>query len=473
MQKMSLLGLVLIGLAAIIFLVLQARVADYQLLYADLDPAEASSIVDWLQEHDLPYQLQDQGRAVYIPAAEVYATRLKLAGAGLPKGQGVGFEIFDEQRFGVTRFTQRVNYQRALQGELARSVSSLNAVKAARIHLALPEREFLRQRQKKAKASVVIELEPGQALGESQILGITHLVSGSIEGLEQGQVTVVDAQGRVLSDGQPGDQGPSLSPKKLEYKQAIEKRYEQQGQALLDRVFGPNKAMVRVTAQVDFVQRHTTQELYDPDSIVPRSEKTTERSPSGGTEGQAEAQASGQSSSTETINYEISRTVNEISKDRGEIKRLSVAVLVGQQSLEAQGEQGEAKGDVQSIDRLISTALGLNKQRGDSIEVVAMPTHAQPLAKAQAGSSISVYQFMPLIKYALLALALVLVYLLLIRPMLRNVRGGLTPQYKTVEQLETELGQEAPNDPTRQLKQEMSQSKVTPAQIVKAWLKDN
>ena len=475
-RKLAVMAVGVLCVATFAFLILQAQVADYQLLYADLTQQEASSVVDWLQDSNIEYQLRDQGQSIYIPAGQVYKTRLDLAGDGLPRGQGVGFEIFDEQRFGVTQFTQKVNYQRALQGELARSVATLTPVKNARVHLVMPEKQFLREQTEKAKASVVIEFEQGQHLGANQIQGIIHLVTGSVKGLEKSQVTVVDAGGQVLSGGQQETKDSPLSPEKLEYKQAVEDRYEQRAQALLDRVFGPNKAMVRVTAAIDFVEKHTTQELYDPDSIVPRSEKTSESSSGTSTaNGDTNANTAGKSASesTETINYEISRTVNEISKTMGGVENVSVAVLVGQQFLNAAGEEGASGQSVDSLQRLVSSALGLNAERGDTIEVVSMPVQEQ--AAMQGGTSaeagFSLYNYLPFVKYGLIGIGFILAYFLLLRPLLQTFRSEVTQHYKTVNEMEDEY-QEPVHDPTEQLRQEITRSEVTPAQIVKAWLKE-
>lgn len=471
-RKLSFAALGLLCVAVFAFLILQAQVADYKLLYADLSQREASSVVNWLQDNNVAYELRDQGRSVYIPAADVYKIRLDLAGAGLPKGQGVGFEIFDEQRFGVTQFTQQVNYQRALQGELARSVATLNAVQSARVHLVLPEEQFLRSQKEKAKASVVIEFAQGQRLGDRQVQGIINLVAGSVEGLEAGQVTVVDAQGQVLSGGKDGDADSPLSPEKLEYKQTVEAQYEERAQALLDRVVGRNNALVQVTATIDFVSKHTTEELYDPDTIVPRSEKTSE-STSGATGGE---DAGGQSSSesSETVNYEISRTVNEITKTMGGIKNVSVAVLVGEQFLGGEGEQGQGE-SVDSLQRLVAGALGLKSERGDTIEVEAMPLKEQAGMAQGAGAEagFTLYDYLPFVKYGLIAVGFLLAYFLLVRPLLQTFRSDVTQHYKTVNELEGEYEEEPSRDPTEQLRREIERSEVTPAQIVKAWLKES
>ena len=488
-RQLSLLAVALLCVAAFTFLILQARVADHQLLYGDLTQKEASSIVTWLQDNNIAYELRNKGQAIYVPAAQVYKTRLDLAGAGLPKGQGVGFEVFDKQRFGVTKFTQEVNYQRALQGELARSVASLNAIKSARVHLVLPEKRVLQEMQEQPKASIVVNMDGGKILSQAQISGIVHLVAGSVEGLEPKQVTLVTGTGRVLHGDERKDDDSLLGPRKLEYKQQVESNLEDRAAALLARVFGQNNAMVRVTADIDFVEKDTTEEVYDPDSLVPRSEKSTEKirgsQAAGGIPG-AESNLDMQEGkggsmpsqeSSETINYEINRTVNRITKGMGDIQRLSVAVLLSEQFLASQAAGGDPQKITGAVQRLISGALGLNKERGDQIEVVSMPVKVAQAAEGVSSSETAPYWYVPLIKYGLIALGIFLVYFFLVRPLIRTLQTEHSQPYKTVEELESdynyELEERRKQDPTEQLKREIARSEVTPAQIVKTWLKEH
>ena len=487
-RQLSLLAVALLCVAAFAYLILQARVADYQLLYGDLTQKEASSVVTWLQDNNVPYELRNKGRAVYVPAGQVYKSRLDLAGAGLPKGQGVGFEVFDKQRFGVTKFTQEVNYQRALQGELARSVASLDAVKAARVHLVIPEKRVLQDMQEKPKASIVVDMDGGRLLSQEQISGIVHLAAGSVEGLEPDQVTLVTGGGKVLNGDESQGADSPLSSRKLDYKRQVEKSLEERASALLNHVFGANNAMVRVTADIDFVEKDTTEEIYDPNSLVPRSEKSTEKirggQAAGGVPGaesnlnmdEAEGGSMPSQESSETINYEINRTVNRITKGMGDIQSLSVAVLLSEQFLSSDATGSEPQKVTSSVQRLVSGALGLRKERGDQIEVVSMPVSA---AQAQAGVSSTQtdpYWYVPLIKYGLIGLGILLVYFFLVRPLIKTLRSESSEPHKSVQELESEynyeLEERRKKDPTEQLKQEIARSEVTPAQIVKTWLKE-
>lgn len=198
-----------------------------------------------------------------IPADKVYEARIELAGSGLAEG-GVGFEIFDKQSFGMTDFAQKVNYRRALQGELMRTITSLAPVEAARIHLALPEKRLFREQQQEATASVIIKLASGRSLKESQLQGIVHLVAGSVEGLESENVTVVDSSGKVLSKSRSDEISGPMTPGMLTYQQTMEQRLEARAQSLLDRALGAGNSLVRVTAEVDFDQRERVEDLSIP-----------------------------------------------------------------------------------------------------------------------------------------------------------------------------------------------------------------
>jgi flagellar M-ring protein FliF len=211
-------------------------------------------VVDWLKGRKIPYRLEDGGKDIMIPADKVYEARIELAGAGLAEG-GVGFEIFDRQSFGLTDFAQKVNYHRALQGELMRTITSLAPVEAARVHLALPEKRLFRDQQKVATASVIVKLHSGRTLKEVQLQGIIHLVAGSVEELEAENVTVVDSSGKVLSKSRSEAMSGPMTPGMLEYQQTVERRLEERAQSMLDRALGASNSMVRVTAEINFDQR--------------------------------------------------------------------------------------------------------------------------------------------------------------------------------------------------------------------------
>jgi flagellar M-ring protein FliF len=495
-RKLSLVVAALLSISIFALIITQARVADYGLLYANLASSDASSVVEWLKAQKIPYRLADGGGAIHIPADKVYEVRLDLAGAGLPQGGGVGFEVFDKQSFGMTDFTQKVNYQRALQGELSRTITSLAPVVGARVMLALPEKRLFKDQQKKATASVILKLTPGRQLDQSQVQGIIHLVAGSIEGLQAENINVIDSNGNVLSQKtNNGESGP-MSPGMLDFQQTIEQRLEQRAQSLLDQALGANNSQAKVTAELDFSQVEKLEERYDPKGSVPRSEQVSEEKSGGTTTGGipgteanlggagATAVSTPSSSTTETINYEISKVVNKVVAPVGSIKKLSVAVLVGDRYVPPAEEGAEAtfvprtEEELQSIRNMITSALGLDETRGDKIEVVAMPFEDSfvgdtPVEEAPPST---LYQYLPYAKYGLLVLGTALLYFLLIRPILRTLASGIGPgpqRFQTVQELEGDLSPEqllSPNDPTLRLRKQILASETSPTQVIRSWL---
>ncbi len=504
-RKLSLAAAALSCLAIFAVIIFQAQVADYGLLFSNLAERDASSVVSWLKERKIPYRLESGGQAIHIPADQVHETRLELAGSGLPQGGGIGFEVFDKQSFGMTDFAQKINLQRALQGELARTITSLGPVEAARIHLALPEKRLFREQQKEATASVILKMAPGRSLKEAQIQGILHLVAGSIEGLEAESVTVVDSTGRILTKSRKEELAGPMTPGMLEYQQVLERRLENRAQSLLDRALGPGNSLVRVTASVDYLQQEQTEELYDPERTVVRSEQSSqEKSGSESTGGvpgvqsnlpgaQGFAGSQPTSRTQETVNYEVSKVVNRKVFPVGSIKQLSVAVLVADRP--GSGGEGEQSGptprseqELQSINNMVASSIGIDVERGDRIEVSSMPFESAFFAEQleEPSAATSYYQYLPFIKYGLLCVAGLLLYLLLARPVLRTLRSEaeiVTP-LKTVEQLESELAGGPPAeeldmpeanknlDLASRLRKEAIQERAPYAQIIKRWLRE-
>lgn len=493
-RQLTLAAATLVSVAFFAAIILQSRQADYQLLFGNLDSADAATVIERLKEQKIPYRLEKGGQAILIPANQVHETRLNLAGSGLPRGGGIGFEVFDKQSFGMTDFAQKINYQRALQGELARTIASLEPVEAARVHLVLPEKRLFREQQQKASASVILQLAPGQNLRDSQITGILNLVAGSVEGLDAEQVAVIDSSGRVLSSptGEPAAGG--LSPDMLTYQQNIERNLELRAQAMLDRALGMGNSMVQVTASVDFSQRERVEETFDPNTTAVRSEHTvSERGSSSSTQGVPGVQANLQGNpatatttpsnrSEESVSYEISKVVSKQIDPVGRLKNLSVAVLV------ADKPNPESKADtlayvprnaaeLAAIEKMVSNALGIDRERGDQIAVVSRPFEAafssEPPMTVPTWNR--VYQALPFIKYLLMILALALFYFLVFRPLLQILRqdGRLVEHYKTVEQLESEIASLEGQTPPLQLPGAPGMAQTDPAQIIKAWLKQN
>jgi flagellar M-ring protein FliF len=502
-RKIALAAVTVISVALFAFIIVQARTADYQLLYGNLAESDASAMVEWLKGQNIPYQLGSNGRNILIPANQVHETRLSLASAGLPQGGGVGFEIFDKQSFALTDFVQKVNFSRALQGELARTITSLGPVESARVHLALPERRLFKEQQQPATASIIIKLAPGKRLGEAQIEGIVHLVSSSVEGLNPDQVTIIDQNGNVLSQNNRSGLAGNISPDMLEYQAQVEQRMEDRAQALLDKSLGPKNAMVRVTATLDFARTEKTEEAFDPDEPVIRSEQVTdERSGSAVTggvpgvqsnmEGNSTNQTTGTpptSKSQRTTNYEISKVVSKTTNPVGTVSKLSISVLIADRVKPAQEKEPaqtepRSEAELLAVENMVASALGLDKARGDKIEVTSMPFLQTADSSDELGiASGTVYQYLPFIRYGLLILGAALLYFLMIRPLMKTLNKDITQHYKTVEQMEAEQAQGSgvsadaamdnrPKDPLQKIKNDVESDPVFSAHVLKNWIQD-
>jgi flagellar M-ring protein FliF len=434
-QKLVLVG-VTVGLAAgFLWLVFSAATPRPDaVLFSRLSPEDAGQIVKTLQTEGVPYRLDDGGRTVLVPSDRVYDLRLKLASEGVPQGGVVGFEIFDKSGFGMTDFAQKVNYTRALEGELTRTIRRLDGVEGARVHLVLPEKKLFEEQSEPASASVVLQLSAGGRLAAKQIQGVVYLVSSSVEGLKPDKVTVVDTKGNVLYQ-QSGDETAMLAASQIEYKRAYEKDVERRVREMLETVLGSGAAVVQVAAYLDFDKVEETSETFDPEATAVRSEqRATESSsgPSGGAQGvpgvasnvagaaapatqPAGGSAGASNKETETVNYEISKKVTRVQKSQGSLKRLTVAVAVDGAYRPVQGKKEKefvprTADELAKIRSLVEKAVGVDANRGDQVEVTSIPF--KPAEGIEEGKGLFGPEFyMALAKYgALLIVALVLVF---------------------------------------------------------------
>lgn len=493
----------LISLSLFALLIFQARVADQQLLYANLELNDAAAVADWLKTQKIDYALKNGGRDIWIAAPKIYQTRLELAANSLPSGGGVGFEVFDKQNFALTDYVQKVNYTRALQGELARTISSLAPVESTRVHLALPEKRLFKSQQANATASVIVTLVPGKNLDQKQVQGIIHLVAGSVNDLDPENVKVIDANGVVLESEKKPDKDNLLSADMLAFQREVENRLEIQAQDLLDKSMGKDNAMVRVSAALDFAKVEKTQELFDADDPVVRSEQINQESSGAETVGgvpgvQSNLQGNelGQTSTappsnknSRTTNYEISKTISKIINPVGTVSKLSVSVLVADKvSLDDNGKPESTiprtAEELKSIENMVASAIGLVPQRGDIINVLSMPfvdsENIQQDGEQVPGNVL--YQYIPLVKYGLIGLGGLLVYFFLVRPVIKTMKGEVKQHYKTVEQLEQEQKVQIEEEPVEPplpvdeaitaLRREVQQNQIPTAFIVKNWIQE-
>jgi len=385
-QKMVVVGIfvsVIVALIALTYLYSQGPA--YEPLFSNLGPQDASAITEILEEQGIPYHLTGSGDVIEVPSDRVHATRISLAAQGLPSGGVVGFEIFDQTSLGTTDFVSRINYVRALEGELTRTIVQLRQVKGARVHIVLPEPSLFAKDTKPSSAAVLLQLVPGARIEPWQVQGIMHLLVSSVEGLEAGNVTVIDHTGTILSAGMAhsdgtGSTGPGSALEGIEVQRQFEGRLQASVQTLLEQVFGTGNVLVRVTAELSMDQRIVTKDLFEPvvddEGIIRSMEELQEffqgTSPSeGGVPGvdsnipgydtTSGGEASSQSETSQTsVYYEINEIQEHIVVAPGSVKRLSVAVVLNQDVTEEQR---------QAIRDTVAAAIGFDTQRNDQINV--------------------------------------------------------------------------------------------------------
>ena len=383
------LGGVALVFGALLSISLWVQTPDYQLLYANLSDEDAAGVVEQLNTQNIPHKLTNQGRNVAVPSNKVHEIRLNLASQGLPAGTEVGLELFEDTPLGMTEFVQKLNLQRALQGELARTIKSIEAVEQARVHLALPKEELFVKEKQNGKASVMVKLHPGRTLSQGQIQGIVHLVSSSVAGIPSGNVVLVDPKGNLLAGNKAISNDVMLTASNYKHKRQVENELEQRIALMLEEALGTGKVIARVNTDMDFDKVVKTEEIYDPDSQVVRSEQSTTESvvgaasPGGvpgvesllpGEEGTLEPTQQGtaptRSNEKQTLNFEINKVVKQTSQTTGKIKRLSVSVLVdGTVTGTPPQYQPRTKEQMAKYLELVKNSVGFDAKRGDQIQL--------------------------------------------------------------------------------------------------------
>lgn len=405
-QKLSLIMGLAAAIALSVGLWIWAQTPDYRVLYGNLSDRDGGMVIDALQRLNVPYKV-GEGGVVLVPASQVYDLRLRLASQGLPKGGTVGFELLDNQKFGTSQFQEQVNYQRALEGELARSIQSLAAVESARVHLAIPRPTVFVRDQQAPTASVLLSLYPGRVLDQGQISGVVHLVASSVPGLTAKNVTVVDDAGNLLSPQQGTEGRSGLDPNQLDYIRAVERSYTKRIEAIISPITGADNVRTQVTADLDFSRTEQTAEIFKPNSAPAdqaiRSQQSSETVGGGGQgasgvpgalsnqppgaatapvtapataapQGGQAAAGSGNMHKESTINYEVDKTIRHTTMPVGSIKRLSVAVVVNfKKQTDKAGKvtyKPLSAEELGQINNLVKEAMGFNAQRGDTLNVV-------------------------------------------------------------------------------------------------------
>ena len=449
-------GAAFIGL--VFALVMWASAPEYRVLYSNLSEADGGRIVNELDAQQIPYQLNSAG-TILVPSDQVHKLRLQMAEQGLPQGGNAGFSLMDNQAFGISQFAEQVNFQRALEGELASSMESLGPVQKARVHLAMAKASVFVREREPAKASVILTLHPGRKLGDGQVQAIIHMVSSSVPELAPDNVTVVDQYGALLSQNNRDD---ALSGSKLDYIQQVERSYQLRIENILIPILGRDNIKAQVVAQVDFSKREATAERYSPnptaDTAAIRSiQRNTNLQGSGNgamgipgalsntppgvepspietpAEDGAEATTADTNNGTravqqdQVVNYELDRFVEHVDHQRGQLERLSVAVVINHRTvLDEEGvPQMVPRSDeeLDYINRLVRQAMGFQETRGDQIEVVNSPfvnerdnVVEEPWYKQPAVMQLA----QNIVRYVLAGIGILLLYLMLLRPLMKR-----------------------------------------------------
>ncbi|MCM2277268.1 MAG: flagellar M-ring protein FliF [Oligoflexia bacterium] len=450
-------GGIVIGLVAMF---LWAGRTTFAPLMTNLNPEDAANIMRVLREKRIPFQVDPTGRNVTVPPESVDILRLELATMGLPQSSVVGYELFDKQSLGTTSFVQKVNQKRALEGELMRTINTIRGVRRSRVHLATPQKSAFVEDQKKATASVVVDLEPGTQLNEKQVYGIGNLVSRAVEGMEIADVVIVDSNGKTLSKN-AGDSLAAATASQLDYQQKVESDLEKRIEGILSKVVGEGHVAAKVTAEVDFSQVNETQTIYDPDgaavlSVERRNDTMNHVRPGPVGAAGAASNLPGQQSgvpevrsdttkANEVVNNLVPQTVRRTTKPVGTVKRLSVAVLVDGKQVKAVGADGKAQAKVEAwpaeklkeFEGLVASAVGVDRKRGDTLEIRNMEFTREDFDEAQkvlAEKERKSY-LQNMVIYALIGLAIGLFFLFVVRPFIKWITEN------TVESVDTFLPQ--------------------------------
>ncbi|PIQ97927.1 MAG: flagellar M-ring protein FliF [Nitrospinae bacterium CG11_big_fil_rev_8_21_14_0_20_56_8] len=505
-KKVTALVLIAVAIGSLFAMSLWLRAPDFQLLYANLSEQDAAAIVDKLKTEKIPYELSNQGHTVRVPADKVHETRLSMASQGLPSGTEVGLEIFDKSALGMTEFIQKLNFQRALQGELSRTINTLEAVEQSRVHLVIPKETLFIREKPRGKASVTLKIKAGRTLTEAQIQGIVHLISASVEGISAEDVVVVDLKGNLLSGDKQGTEAAIMTSSNYQHKRKVENELERNIIKMLEDALGKGNVIARVNANLDFEKVERTEEIYDPDSQVVRSQNTVTESTvgavppggipgiqglvpgGGGAQGGTAGQAAKRDKSNVVQNFEINKVVRHVMKPTGTIDKLSVAVLIdGAYTGTPPQYQARSSEDVAKYVEIVKSAIGYNADRGDQIKVENVQFDRTLLQQEQdrVQQAEQIDLGLQVAKYLLGAIFIVLFFTRVIRPLIDWMTTSVevvtegpaeltSAEFEAMEEEKKRIGQIAGE--AAQMRERVSEfvgsdPKFT-ASIIRKWLRD-
>ncbi len=460
--RLAVMGVVFVGMAVFfVFMTQRLTGTNMDLLFSNLDPNDSNQIVAQLAQQNIPHEIKANGAQIFVPADKVGQARISLASQGLPGGGTVGYEIFDDANaLGTTNFMQNISLVRALEGELARTIRSLKTVHSARVHLVLPQRKLFSRDKQESTASVIIKMRGSGRLNSEQISAIQHLVASAVPELDPARVSLVDDKGNLLARGDENDTETARANDLVERKIAFESRLVREITDLLTKSVGPGKVQVRIDADLDFDRISTTEEVFNPDGQVVRSTNTVDESslseeseatqpvtvatnlPDGASDGEGGPKSSNRESRTEeVVNFEISKKVTNHIRESGTVKRLSVAVLVD--GLREENDDGDMiykprpAAEMENLAKLVSSAIGFNAERGDTVEVINMQFADVDLEVEEPLDLFFGLQKNDLLRIAewvVLTILALLVILLVVRPLLMRAFEALPAAAAAAEQ---------------------------------------
>ncbi len=518
------------------FLLTWAGKPEFTYLARNLSPEDAGAVLAKLKEKKVEYQIDDNGSSILVPSVHVHELRMDLAAQGLPRGGGVGFEIFDTTKLGMTEFVQNINYQRALQGELSRTINSFDKVMDSRVHIVMSSKSLFAEQEEPASASVVLKLRYGSWLKKGEIEGIVNLVSSSVSGLHPENVAVIDNTGKIFT-AKEKTIAESINSNQLEFQEKVEKNLENRVKTMLDTALGAGQSVVRISCDIDFKKHEKTEEIYFPDNQIARSEQISnlvsfdpDIAPSGipGVASNITPSKTGTPGTKENIkmekkdtivNYEIGKTISHIIEPLGTIKRLSVAVIVDgtyeivqppvkaeiaetvktvkKDEKKAKGEEKDAKeesavqreylprteDEMQKLEAIVKSAINFNEERGDRFDIINMPFKTTKIFEPEevpVGIVDKIMEFKPFFKHIITIGILLFSFLFIVRPLLKWLTSDslgevqlISQLPKAVDELEREYANGIKSLPSKSSAlNAIAANKEESAKLMQDWLKD-
>ncbi len=443
-MRLAVMGAVLMGMMGFfIFLATRLGTPSMALLYSDLDTSDSARIVTQLEAQNIPFELKLNGTQILVPDDKALRLRLSLADQGLPSGGSIGYEIFDDQKtIGTTNFVQNVNLVRALEGELSRTIKTLESIRSVRVHLVLPRRVLFSREKQLPSASITLSMGRAGQLGKEQIAAIQHLTAAAVPGLTPNRVSIIDNKGKLLARGFEDDPATTMATKAEERRRAFENHLSRAVEELLEKTVGSGKVRAEVKADMDFDRISTTDEKFDPDGQVVRSTQSIEETnqsreaegaqavtvgtnlpdPNAGG-GETASSTAAQSRSEETVNFEVSKKIINHVRETGILKRLSAAVLIdGVRGIDDDGDptyQARSEAEMELLATLVRGAIGFNADRGDTVEVINMEfaEAVEEEVQLELFFGLDKNDLLRMAEVLVLSIVAILVILLVVRPL--------------------------------------------------------